>query len=150
MGGRQAEEEDVAGEDDYDTDDVADAEDEYSEEDAEEEESPAPTREISLDDEPVTLRGDQEHTVPGPKIRLKKKAKKKSEDELQELYENVVEEAPRARKSTCCHRSRCLRAATTLTTKNNSAKSVERPRFSKRHLETSDSTFGWSRSKPVR
>ncbi|MEO1526900.1 MAG: DNA translocase FtsK, partial [Planctomycetota bacterium] len=70
-----------------------DVEDGYEyEEDEGEDEQPI-IREIDVDDKPVSLRSDSEHELSGPKIRLNKKSKK-PEDELQELYESVVEAAP--------------------------------------------------------
>jgi S-DNA-T family DNA segregation ATPase FtsK/SpoIIIE len=66
------------------------AEDEAAEEEVADAEPPI--REIEHEGELVALRGDEAHELPGPKIRL---PKKQSEgDELQQLYENVVEDAP--------------------------------------------------------
>ncbi|MDV6032198.1 MAG: DNA translocase FtsK [Phycisphaera sp. RhM] len=68
---------------------------EYEEDDSgydEDEQDDPAIREIEIDDETVSLRGDQPHDVPGPKIRLPKKSK--TEDELDQLYEDMVEDAP--------------------------------------------------------
>ncbi|MCO8125465.1 DNA translocase FtsK [Stieleria sp. TO1_6] len=65
---------------------------EYEDDDSDPVDDTSVTREIEIDDETVTLRSDQGHDVPGPKIRLPKK--NKSDDELQQLYADVVEVAP--------------------------------------------------------
>ncbi|QEG01129.1 DNA translocase FtsK [Stieleria maiorica] len=69
-------------------------EDDYEEYDEDEEtaEDSSSIRELEIDDETVSLRGDGAHDVPGPKIRLPKK--NKNEDELDQLYEDMVEAAP--------------------------------------------------------
>lgn len=69
-------------------------EDEYEYEDAEDDQTDdeSVTREVEIDDETVTLRSDQGHDVPGPKVRLPKK--NKGEDELQKLYKDMAEDAP--------------------------------------------------------
>ncbi|KAA5547051.1 DNA translocase FtsK [Roseiconus nitratireducens] len=80
---------------DNSAEDVDQGEEAYDEEefdsDSETDDQPA-IREIEVEDETVVLRGDAEHKVAGPKIRLPKKPK--GEDELQQLYEDVVENAP--------------------------------------------------------
>ncbi len=73
--------EDRADEEEYED---LDDEDEVAEESV--------TREIEIEGETVHLRSDQEHQLPGPKIRLPKKGR--SDEELQKLRENVLEDAP--------------------------------------------------------
>ena len=86
---------DVPGSTDADAfEDEADADAElYEDTEDEGDEEEATIREIEVDDETISLRADSEHELPGPKIRLNKKSKK-PEDELQELYETVEENAP--------------------------------------------------------
>lgn len=80
-----------------DEDEYEDEEEEYDEdeEEYEDEEDESVVREIEVDDETLSVRGDQEHEVPVPKIRLPKK-KKRSAEEIarQALYDNVKENAP--------------------------------------------------------
>ena len=73
----------------------ADSDEEY-EEDGEEyyeddEEEDAVVRDLEVADEKVSLRGDPEHSVPEPKIKV---PTKKKVDERQQLYDNVKETAP--------------------------------------------------------
>lgn len=72
-------------------------EEEYEDEELDEEEEleaevdDPVIREIEINDEVVAVRGDEQHEVPAPKIRL---PKRKKVDERQELYDNVKESAP--------------------------------------------------------
>ena len=67
-----------------------DYEDEYEEEEDEPEVEPV-VREIEVEGETITVRQDEEHEVPAPKIRLPKRGKN---DERQQLYDNMKESAP--------------------------------------------------------
>ncbi len=55
-----------------------------------EEETPAPVRELEIDNEVLSLRGDEEHEIPVPKIGLKKQKRA----ELAALKKSVQEQAP--------------------------------------------------------
>lgn len=71
--------------DDEDYEDVVDEDDDESDDGS-------LVREIEIEGEVVALRGDQPHDIPGPKVRMPKKSK--GEDELQQLYNDMVEDAP--------------------------------------------------------
>ncbi len=68
-----------AAEEDYDED----FDDEYEEADE------SVTRELEVNDETLSLRADQDHELPSPKIKMPKK-----QDARQELYASVREDAP--------------------------------------------------------
>ncbi len=74
--------------------DVETEDEQYEDEEWEDEEevAEAPTREIEIDDETVTLRQDEPHTVGEPKIRLPKPKEKR--DPRQEFLNTVKESAP--------------------------------------------------------
>ena len=77
------------------SEEVEEAEGEYEEgwDDEEEEEvAEVSTRELEMEDEEITLRKDQEHSVPMPKVRAPKR--KAKVDPRQELYDSVKESAP--------------------------------------------------------
>ena len=67
--------------------DIYEEEEDYDEVDEEE----SYVRELELDDETVSLRGDAEHSLPAPKIKVPSKNKV---DTRQQLYDNVKEAAP--------------------------------------------------------
>lgn len=81
----------VSGEqDDYDEEEQFDDEEEWEEE--EEEVAESPQREIELDDETVSLRSDEPHQLPQPKVKAPKR--KAKSDPRQELFSNMKESAP--------------------------------------------------------
>ncbi|MEO1616062.1 MAG: DNA translocase FtsK [Planctomycetota bacterium] len=57
------------------------------------EEEASVTREIEVDEETISLRSDQGHDLPGPRIKMPKRSNS-SDDDLDQLYEDMVEDAP--------------------------------------------------------
>ncbi|MEM6468826.1 MAG: DNA translocase FtsK [Planctomycetota bacterium] len=84
-----AESEDSTDESDVD----GEAYEEYEEDESEDEEETSVHREAEIDDETVSLRSDQAHDVPGPRIKMPKRHRG-DDDEIEQLYEDMVEEAP--------------------------------------------------------
>ena len=69
-------------------------EEDYEGEDELEEDDEVVTRELEVGDETLTIRGDEEHDTPAPKIRVKKrKRRKQSADELESLAASMQETA---------------------------------------------------------
>ena len=66
-------------------------EEEEFEDEFDDQEEEVAYRELEVDDEPVTLRSDTEHSLPAPTIKV---PKKKQSDERKQLYDNVRESAP--------------------------------------------------------
>ena len=85
-----------AEEEEYEEYEEEEYEDGEEEDEYEDEEEEGIVREIEVDDETLTVRGDQSHSeLPGPKIKLPKKPKvSKAEEERQRLFASVQESAP--------------------------------------------------------
>ena len=74
------------------TDEEEQFDDEEEWEEEEEEVAESPQREIELDDETVSLRSDEAHQLPQPKVKAPKR--KAKSDPRQELFSNMKESAP--------------------------------------------------------